>query len=501
MPKARSSNTIATRSSSGSGSRISGGSGGAGGGSGAGIGGPLEETEMATRLEERLNEARTIPVNMESRTRRRNEELLVTFDPNTPGVARVQSPSGNEYTVNYDDDTCNCMHYRIRGAECRHIQATNIARGELQGTLDMPDAAVGQANIDINEALQNQQNMDQIAEENRRALTGEYEDDGYFYSDHQEEFEAALERVRNEPLPYDRANALNGSNITFGVELEFVDGDSDAIARELYSLGIVSEPRMQSYHSRSVRGKWKLERDGTVTSGRRGGELVSPVLQDTPETWEQIEKICEVAKRHGARINTKCGGHVHVGMDPLDEARQRWRRFFKSIKGHEETIYRLSGGTEGRIRSGHRYFAMPFANRAEYGTTRRVTMNSVNDVHALTADVGNRDRYYGINLTNVHSYGRPNTVEFRYFNGSLDPATIQANVKVAAGVMMASEKARTKDLDTEATPETMKRRGNMINNATNGRNNEAMMQFVDTFFTRKKDKDHILGVLARNNWR
>ncbi|EOD01460.1 amidoligase family protein [Caldisalinibacter kiritimatiensis] len=393
------------------------------------------------------------------------------------------------------------MHYRIRGEECRHIQAANIARGQLQEEYNIPDSPIGQGNININEALQNQQNMDQIAEENRRALTGEYEDEGHFYCDNVEEFGVALERLKNVPLPYDRANALNGSNITFGIELEFVDGDSDAIARELYELGIISEPRMVRYHDSGTPGKWTLERDGSVTSGRRGGELVSPVLRDTPETWEQIEKICEVAKRHGARINYKCGGHVHVSMEPLDTARQRWRRFFKAIKGYEETIYRASGGNEGRIRSGHSYYAMPFNERASYGTRRRVTMESESDVHSLVEDIGNRNRYYGINLTNIHRPDKPNTIEFRYFNGSLDPATIQANIKIAAGIIMASEKVRSKDLRDAPTPETMKRRGNMLNNARNERNNQSLMEFLDIFFSRKRDKEHVLGVLARNTWR
>lgn len=52
-------------------------------------------------------------------------------------------------------------------------------------------------------------------------------------------------------------------------------------------------------------------------------------LKDTPETWRQIEVICEVTKRHGARVNHSCGAHVHIGMNKLDTARERWRRFFK----------------------------------------------------------------------------------------------------------------------------------------------------------------------------
>lgn len=72
-------------------------------------------------------------------------------------------------------------------------------------------------------------------------------------------------------------------------------------------------------------------------------------LKDTPETWRQIEVICEVTKRHGARVNHSCGAHVHIGMNKLDTARKRWRRFFKMIENYEEYLYRAAGGDLGRM--------------------------------------------------------------------------------------------------------------------------------------------------------
>lgn len=497
MPKTRSSNTIASRGSSS-------GSSGAGIGVGGGAGGPIAEVEMAQRLEDRLDGVRSVEVNVESRTRGGIEPVTVTLDPAAPGIATVESESGSTYQVNYDNDECDCMHYRVRGDGCRHIDATHMAIGRIMNERSQNGIATGGTITSeiLEDALEDQQRIDYDAEEARRALSGELEDDGFFYTDHPEEFESALERLANDPLPYEYHNVLNGSNITFGIELEFIEGDSDAIARELHREGICGNDRMVPYRSRGVAGKWKLESDGSVTYGRRGGELVSPVLQDTPETWETIEKICEIAKRHGARINGQCGGHVHVSMEPLDTARQRWRRFFKAIAGNEEPIYRFSGGQTGSIRGNHDIYAMPFEDRARTGATMRYSMDNIENLHQMVNQVSERDRYYGINLTNISEYGRPDTVEFRYFNGSLEPSIIQANIKTAVGVIGISEKARTRDRESgEVVSDTMKRRGGMINNARNTRDSNGMMQFIDTFFTRKKDKEHILGVLAKNRWR
>lgn len=464
--------------------------------SNSGAGGAVnQEIETAERLNDRLVQAGTVEVQVHSRTRGQTERVGVRFSQ-VPGTAEVISSSGMNYTVNYEDGTCDCMHYIQRQERCRHIDAANIAAGQvIEGN--------GNQEFNINTAVAQRISQDAIEEAHRNQIFAELEDDNFFYLDNEDEFN---EKLRNGiEVPYDYENALNGSNITFGIELEFVGGNADAIARELYDLGICGYDHRVGYHSPGINGKWKLERDGTVSSGGSGGELVSPVLRDTPETWRNIEKICEVAKRHGATIDQRCGGHVHIGMEPLDTARQRWRRFFKVISGYEECIYRASGGDEGRIRRGHIDYASTFADRANYGSTTYISMDNENDVIDLARRVSNNNRYYGINLTNITNSSKPDTVEFRYFNGSLNAKQIQANVKLASGIIMASEKARTKDVESISlnVTEAFKRRGNLLNNhnVTEERSNKKIAEFMDIIFTRKKDKDALISVFSKNRWR
>lgn len=384
--------------------------------------------------------------------------------------------------------------------------------GALGNTLSMLNTLVSRrrnsTSIDNEEfQLQEAQNvleqLDLHMEEERRNLINE-EDDGFFYTEEtdDQEFNNILQELENAELPYEYENVLNGSRVTFGVELEFVGGDADRIAKELYDLGICAYDHRVRYHAPSVPGKWKLERDGSVSSGSQGGELVSPVLTDTPETWRNIEKICEVAKRHGARINYQCGGHVHIGIEPLNTARQRWKRFFKSIGGFEDVIYRLSGGSLGRIRSNYSSYATPFSDRARVTAESRIRLNDRTDINNLTRRASGQNRYHGINLTNIYQENKPKTVEFRYFNGSLDPSVIQANVKIANGVIMAAQKARTRDTREEPTTESFKKRGQLLREHTyeQDRSNTTIKKFVDIMFSRKKDKDAILGLYARNSW-
>lgn len=489
MPKTRSSGTIASRG--GSNRSTNGPGGGFGGGGGLGVG------EMAGRTENRLESVRSVDVVVPSRTREQDETVTVTFDPAMPGMALAQSRSGNTYTVNTEDETCTCPNNTLVGNRCRHIEAAAIAQEQIgRGVAQGSEVASG---VNASRTLPDHVNNEQEVE--RENAERVFRDDEHFYLDNMETFEADLNRLRNEPLPYEYENALNGSNITFGVELEFQHGNSDAIARELHQLGIVGTPRMEEYHSQGIPGKWKLERDGSVTDRytRRGGELVSPILKDTPETWKNIEKICEVVKRHGGQVTVKTGGHVHVSLDPLDGKRHRWKRVMKAFAGNEEVIMRAAGGEVGVMRDP--YFAERTSSSLLSWSRRDLpATENLSDFRSALDRMGAGDeKYQSLNFRGFTDLGRP-TLEVRSFNGSFTPAVIQANVKIAAGLIHTAERSRKQGAAEGLTTEAFSRRGRLIDDTSNERSSKGMAKFLDTFFTRKSDKDHVLGLLAKNRF-
>lgn len=500
MPKTRSSgNTIASR---GSGSGSGGGGFGAGGSGGIGFEG---NNEMSNRLDERIQETGSVDVEVMSRTRDGMETVTVNFDSNTPGIFAVDSASGNSYTVNSEEETCTCNDYVHRNRRCRHMEAVALAQEE------MPRGFAGGSRTDqevnANEVSREHINNERTLEAHNAERS--FSDDNHFYTDNPEEFERDMARLRNEPIPYEYENVLNGSDITFGIELEFVGGDSNAIARELYAMGIVAYDHMTPYHAetryphryRGNHGKWKLEEDGSVTSGRRGGELVSPILKDTPETWQQIEIICQVAKRHGGRVSSKTGGHVHVSVEPLDGKRQRWRRLFKAFAGNEEAVFRLSGGELGQMRRGETDYAA--TTRAELDSAIRTPLpeeGSLADFRHRLSNV-NWQKYRSFNLKPFTSGTRP-TLEIRAFNGSLTPGVIQANIKTSVGLIHAAERSRTQGVSEGLTTSSFSKRGRLIEETNSNRQDSAtMMRMLDAFFTRKSDKEHVLNVMAKNRWR
>ncbi len=518
MPKTRNTgNTIASRPGNNAGSpslresnviRDFSGGGGLGGIIGSGVNDDddynvddesIANEEMSGRIQERLSQVGSVTVLMESVTRDRMENVVVDFSEE-PGIAEVHSESGNDYTVNFEEETCTCLHHRMRQARCRHIEA--VSQAQQQAVRGFEQGSRSSEDVNVNNTIA-QVNRNEISEELSNS-NRQFVDDNHFYTEEPEAFESDFRAAATSEIPYEYENALNGSDITFGVELEFVGGDSGAIARELYEMGLFSHDQRIPYHAfdrgiyRPVPGKWHMEEDVSVCRGEMGGEIVSPVLRDTPETWRQIQVICEVARRHGATVDQKTGGHIHIGVDPLDGKRQRWRRLFKTFKGNEEAILRLSGGELGRFR------ASTYARSSQEEMSRGLRMalpeeGSLEDFSRALRP-GRFDKYYNLNIS-PFSKGVRNAIEVRAFNGSLTPGVIQANVKTAAALIHTAERSRIRGEDEGLTTESFKKRGMMINEMKNQRNNEGIMTMLDTFFTRKTDKQHILSVIAKNDWR
>lgn len=446
---------------------------------------------MSDRLERRLQAMDPITVEIDSRTRHRRERVTVDFMDRDQAEVNTE---GGSYRVNIGAGTCTCPDYLHRQGRCRHIEAVDVAREQArQGIMPGSSEDTETANIQL---LSEHQNGETAAELHNAARART--DDDFFYTEHPDVFESDMARLRSEPVPYTYENVLNGSDITFGIELEFVSGDSDAIAAELYEMGICGNSSMSNYHGRRVPGKWALERDGSVTTGNRGGELISPVLTDTPETWRTIETVCEVAKRHGAVVNFQTGGHVHVGAsETLDGKKQRWRRFFKMGAGFEQVYKRISGGEQGIFRGGHYAASSEDLNR----TGIVMHLPGEDDTGSFLSRISRRlgDKYRMINFTPL---GTKRTVEFRGFNGTLTPGIIQANVKFAAGMVNSAERSRLRSTESLVSTESDKKRANIINayENNNERSNEAIMKTLDAVFSRKEDKQHLLSVIAKNSW-
>lgn len=115
MPKRRN-NTISTEANSGNG--------------GIGVSGSAMSPGIINDLASRINSMlmETIVVTGESRSRRRNEEIRVTYDEEDK-MYIVDSASNQRYFVSGDRESCNCPDFQSGNRICRHINAVNNAIG------------------------------------------------------------------------------------------------------------------------------------------------------------------------------------------------------------------------------------------------------------------------------------------------------------------------------------------------------------------------------------
>jgi Putative amidoligase enzyme. len=93
------------------------------------------------------------------------------------------------------------------------------------------------------------------------------------------------------------------NNRLWGVEIEFLDTvNREDVARKMTEKGVLCY--VEGYNH-TTRGHWKV-----VTDASCGYELVSPPLKGE-EGFRQLKIACEVLNELGAKVDKRCGLHVH----------------------------------------------------------------------------------------------------------------------------------------------------------------------------------------------
>lgn len=199
--------------------------------------------------------------------------------------------------------------------------------------------------------------------------------------------------------------------------------------------------------------------------GKGGAELVSPILHDTDEDWNDISSICEHMKKYPGNkgdsvvADSKCGLHVHFDAECLTKDPKRMENFLQLYAESEELLYKMCNAKNDPIRKGainkdfkgiraissmwRKGMAAPSGKKIlkqiQDGTLK-VSYQKFGKFRMLASKYKlDERRYAGLNLTNI---GNPkkNTIEFRMANGTLDPEIIKQNVFLYASLLDTSIK-------------------------------------------------------------
>lgn len=222
-----------------------------------------------------------------------------------------------------------------------------------------------------------------------------------------------------------RKNLGLESDITFGLEIEFEKSNNDDIKKDLNELF----PNKDK--------EWIFVEDDSLFSG---GEINSPILIDSEETWDNLLKVCLAVGVH-ASIFKNSGGHIHVGTQVLGDRKEAWLNFIKLWSIYENIIYRFSYGEYLTARPCILRYAKPMnIEFMEYYINNKKDNAKLEDLFILLS----KDKNQAVNFKNVlidriGDFDIKNTIEFRCPNGTLNPIVWQNNVNLFVNLLKYSK--------------------------------------------------------------
>lgn len=233
-------------------------------------------------------------------------------------------------------------------------------------------------------------------------------------------------------------------NFKFGIELEAFNVKTTG-ENSLYTGESAKYIKSKNWHMAT--------KNEEVLVGEGGAELVSPILRDTEQDWEDISAMCNQMKKFPGNkadkvvADSKCGLHIHFDADCIAKDPNKMRNFLRLYAESEELLYKMCNDKNDPIRKGAinkdfkglHIISSIWRNgmAAPSGTkilkhiqdgTLKVSYKKFGKLRMLASKYKlDERRYAGLNLTNIGN-SKKNTIEFRMANGTLDPEVIKQNV-------------------------------------------------------------------------
>ncbi len=260
--------------------------------------------------------------------------------------------------------------------------------------------------------------------------------------------------------------------LTIGVEIE-AEGIDERVASKIFNERNIRE---------DIQNDWEVEQDLSLD---KGVELVSPILNSSAESMEQIDYVCDFMQLIGTKVKDTCGAHIHFGADYLGNDLRTWENLFNIWEEAEELFYKMSNDVGEVTREKIIQYARKESNNIQsIYNDGSVTLEKDEDFQELI-DKMTEDRYYGINLKNL---GNPekNTIEFRIPNGTIDGKVEKENI-LLFGKLMQTSKELVNDKDLQKKYKVFSN-----HNLTEAEKVDALL---DLLFEKEQDKE-----IYRNRW-
>jgi len=348
-------------------------------------------------------------------------------------------------------------------------------------------------------------------------------DEGYAANSKQffDDYKDTLRRKRagEEVIPFRTENVTDGicapeaGARQFGVELEFdiKSGIDKAtalrnIGRALHEAGLTSDSRQTHYHSARASGwqKWSFEQDCTVS-----GELVSPIMSDTPEHWAELKKAVDIINEHGGVASVRAGSHVHVSTASYELSTAKHAELLRSVTANDDILYRMASNP----------------SRGKHRGTQWCAPNAIDHADDVAEDVKSGHQVLGHNLSShgvaVNFEGTSQTsfkkshLEFRMWDSTLDAAVIQQQIVMSAALTDYAERSVIENQGSKkpTAPRDPIHAGKQRESAALSAagtathtedsftaSHQKVAEFFDKMFRRKEDRAAAVALFAVTKW-
>ncbi|WP_431954856.1 hypothetical protein [Actinacidiphila sp. bgisy167] len=335
-----------------------------------------------------------------------------------------------------------------------------------------------------------------------------------------------LERriTTGQPLLQPRPGFTNlPGRVQFGAEIEF--GMSGAtvdeqragaveVARRLHEAGLTTRPGIDAHHAAyeegytSARNGWKIERESFPWQT----EVISPILTwGDPLAFRDMDKVLEMLRQSGAHVhdeymaqdNDALGGHIHVSTSGYDPDGKALRALLTLSDSFEDVLFRLASDYH---RGQHR--------GVNESRPKRLFLDLGPELNAQQLAEAARTKPA---ISIEHQYGdHRDRVEFRLWDGSLDPAVWRIRVMLSVALVQAGLRHALVDnlahqlpnepLGTHAAVSSPGRpvaapNGEIVTiHQPSPAEARSVLEFVDRLFTRDEDKDEVLTHFLLAPW-
>lgn len=314
------------------------------------------------------------------------------------------------------------------------------------------------------------------------------------------------------------STGMDARGRSFGIEIE-VDFPDDyrcqakhTLAARLYAEGLTRDDVVHGWHYAAransggrgsnagegytdARNGWTVEFDRSVDDcdGARGCEVVSPILYDVEQSWKDLAKVCEIITELGGKITNRHGLHVNIGARDFSLDVGAHYRLVRLMRQFDDVLIRMAHNPEiGNWHRGRTYCEMD----------SYLTLNEGSDLYTI--------KQYHSHMSNVNfdhmphegqRAGSSTRVEFRIFDGSIDAGRIQANTRLAMGMVHAAVRGVSLDLNDEPSgTHRGNRRARRLTGPEWKADTERFRILVDALFPRESDKIAALHCYAASRW-